>query len=131
MIVPEEKSIFNTYSQDLRYLYQLRVGLSPLRAHKHRHNFLDTPSDICTCNSGVETTVHYLLYCPLFVTHREELMEIVQPILNSTPNVDDLVMSHILLYGKKALNPTQNREILNATLDYIRNTGRFSFDSES
>ena len=49
MIVPEEKSIFKIHSQDLRYLYQLRVGLSPLRAHKFRHNFLDTSSDMCTC----------------------------------------------------------------------------------
>ena len=27
----------------LRYLFQLRVGLSPLRYHKKRHNFIDTP----------------------------------------------------------------------------------------
>ena len=45
MIVPEEKSIFKIHSQDLRYLYQLRVGLSPLRAHKFRHS-LDIISQI-------------------------------------------------------------------------------------
>ena len=31
----------------VRYLFQLRVGLSPLRYHKKRHNFIDTPSNEC------------------------------------------------------------------------------------
>ena len=131
MIVPEEKSIFNILSQDLKYLYQLRVGLSPLKAHKYRHNFLDTPSDTCMCTLGPESTIHYLLYCPFFNAHRNELMKIVRPILNElTENVDDLILSNILLYGKKTLNPVQNRKILNATLNYIRKTGRFCRDTE-
>ena len=29
----------------LRYLFQLRVNLSPLRSHKRRHNFSDAPSE--------------------------------------------------------------------------------------
>ena len=27
----------------IRYLFQLRVSLSPLRSHKRRHNFIDPP----------------------------------------------------------------------------------------
>ena len=70
MIVPEEKSIFKIRNKDLRYLYQLRVGLSPLRAHKFRHNFRDTSNEMCTCQSGIESTSHFLLYCPLFDDQR-------------------------------------------------------------
>ena len=39
-----------------RHLFQLRVGLSYLRYHKNRHNFADTPSDICLCKRGVDDT---------------------------------------------------------------------------
>ena len=58
---PKNKSIFGVHDPiGLRYLFQLRVSLSPLRSHKSRHNFIDTPSDICHCNQGVEDTSHFL-----------------------------------------------------------------------
>ena len=42
---PETRSIFGIHDPlGLKYLFQLRVGLSPLRSHKWRHNFADTPS---------------------------------------------------------------------------------------
>ena len=45
---PKNKSIFGVHDPiGLRYLFQLRVSLSRLRSHKGRHNFVDTPSDIC------------------------------------------------------------------------------------
>ena len=48
MIRPEKKTIFCIHDPlGLRYLLQLRVGLSSLRHHKKCHNFIDTPSDIC------------------------------------------------------------------------------------
>ena len=48
---PMIKSIFGIHDHvGLRYLFQLRVSLSPLGSHKYRHNFTDTPSDICHCN---------------------------------------------------------------------------------
>ena len=37
------KSIFGVHDPvGLRYLFQLRVRLSPLRSHKSHHNFIDT-----------------------------------------------------------------------------------------
>ena len=132
MIVPEEKSIFKIHSRDLRYLYQLRVGLSPLRAHKFRHNFLDTPSDKCMCQTGTESTIHFLLQCPLFNVHREDLMNKIQPVVRDLPHVSEHpTLCSILLYGSKNLDPPQNKEILNTTLIYIRNTGRFSRETST
>ena len=53
-------------------------------------------------------------------------MGIVQATVSVLPNIsDDTSMTNILLYGSKALSPTKNKEILNATLVYIQNTGRF------
>ena len=54
----------------LRYLFRLRVSLSPLKSHKFRHNFTDTPSETCRCNQGIEDTNHFLLFCPNYATPR-------------------------------------------------------------
>ena len=59
---PNANSIFGLRDpKGLRYIFQLRVSLSPLRSHKFRHNFDDTPSDVCSCNQGIEDTNHFLL----------------------------------------------------------------------
>ena len=51
------KSVFNIHDpKGIKYLFQLRMNLSPLRSHKKHHNFADTPSDICACNQGIEDT---------------------------------------------------------------------------
>ena len=64
---PKPKSIFGVHDPvGLRYLFQLRMGLSPLKSHKSHHNFIDTPSDICQCNQGAEDTNHFLFFCPLY-----------------------------------------------------------------
>ena len=43
--LPVTKSIFGIHDPvGLRYLFQLRVGLSALRSHKFCHNFTDAPS---------------------------------------------------------------------------------------
>ena len=126
MIVPKERSVFKIHDPNLSHLYQLRVGLSPLKAHKYKHNFLDTPNESCICQSGIESTTHFLLKCPLFDAHREIMMNVVLPITSELPNSDDESMVNVLLYGSKTLNPTQNIDILNATLAYIQSTGRFA-----
>ena len=50
----------------LRLLTRLRLGLSHLRYHKFRHSFQDCINPICDCGLDIETTTHFLLYCPLF-----------------------------------------------------------------
>ena len=79
---PETRSIFGIHDpMDLKYLFQLRVGLSPLRSHKWRHNFADTPSELCHCNQGNEDTTHYLFSCPLYAIQRATLVASVINIL--------------------------------------------------
>ena len=71
LIRPSKKSTFNIYDPiGLRYIFQLRLNLSPLRSHKWRHNFLDTSSEFCQCAQGVEDTEHFLFLCPLFDNQR-------------------------------------------------------------
>ena len=65
LIRPKSKSFFNIHDPTgLQYLFQLRLRLlSPLKGHKHCHNFIDTPSGTCQCNKGIEDTSHFLLSC--------------------------------------------------------------------
>ena len=62
---PKTNIIFGIHDPvGLHYLFQLRVSLSPLRSHKFRYNFTDTPSEICHCNHGIEDTTHFLFSGP-------------------------------------------------------------------
>ena len=88
----------------LRYLLQLRVGLSFLRYHKKCHNFIDTPSDICLCNHGIEDTNHFLFLCPFFALHRATLASSVIHIILKY-NLNHLGnQSHLYLYGHPSIN---------------------------
>ena len=74
-IRPESKTFFKIHDPvGLRYLFQLRVSLSPLKCHKWCHNFIDTPSGICLCNQGIEDTSHFLFSCHLYATQRVTLV---------------------------------------------------------
>ena len=42
----------------IKLITRLRLGLSRLRDHKFKHNFLDSLNPICCCGKDIETTVH-------------------------------------------------------------------------
>ena len=66
VLSPSDEKYFGIHNPvGLRYLFQLRVSLSQLRSHKWRHNFSDTPSEICTCNQEIEDTRHFV-FLPFF-----------------------------------------------------------------
>ena len=124
---PKIKSIFGVHDPiGIRYLFQLRVSLSPLRSHKNCHNFIDTPSDICHCNEGVEDTNHFLFSCPSYVSQRATLVFSVNEILlkNNLNHIE--INSQLYLYGHDTINYADNRKILIETLKYIKDTLRFS-----
>ena len=123
------KKIFDIYDTNrLKWLFQLRVGLSPLKSHKKRHNFNDTLNDNCLCSSNSETTEHFLLKCPLFSIARVSLFNSVRTTLLSqnmfVPVGSEL--TKLLLYGNPLLSNSDNKTILSATLDFISNTDRFA-----
>ena len=122
---PKKRDIFGVHDPaGLRCLFQLRVGLSPLRSHKKRHNFADTPEN-CLCDEGIEDTHHFLLFCPLYTTQRTTLIASVNEILlmNNLPVFENSI--HLLLYGHDSLKNTENRKIILATLKFIKDTQRF------
>ena len=125
-IRPVSKSVYNIHDPiGIHYLFQLRTGLSPLRSHKYRHNFLDIPTENCSCNQGVENTNHFLFECLDFAIPRVDLAVDTTNILrkynllNLANNVD------FYLYGHSDLTLVENRRILSSTIKYIKKTQRF------
>ena len=67
IIRPVKRNIFKIHNPNgIRWIFQLRVGLSPLKSHKKHHKFQDTPDDECVCRNA-ETTQHFLLKCPIIM----------------------------------------------------------------
>ena len=124
---PMTKSIFGIHDPvGLRYLFQLRVSLSPLRSHQYRHNFSDTPSDICHCNQGIGDTNHFLFSCPDYAILRATLAASVINILQKN-NLSYLGnQSKLSLYGHPSIISFENQKILLSTIIYIKATLRFS-----
>ena len=131
IIRPMKKDVFNIHDSGLKWIFQLRVGLSHLRAHKKRHKFMDTPCDLCLCLKSPETTQHFLLECSLFDAHRRDLNSLLENIsFTRMENMSSKDKVHLLLYGHESFNCYENRTLLKATIYFIRKSGRFSQESE-
>ena len=90
----------------------------------------DTPSDICQCGTGVESTKHFLLLCPNFARQREILISTINPLLNSKNqdlnSLDNAANIKLLLYGTEHLDFSKNKQVLNATIYFIQLTERLN-----
>ena len=133
LIRPSKKSWFNIHDpKGIKRLFQLRVGLSPLRHHKKHHKFKDTPTSSCSCQMSSETTEHFLLHCVLYTEARNTMFQVINPILEPygllLPRND--VLSNLLLYGHDTLNVDDNTAVLTETLKFINNSKRFDIVSE-
>ena len=128
LIRPTAKSVYGIHDPvGLSYLTHLRVGLSRLNFHKFRHNFGDTIDAMCPSNDGIENEEHFLLLCPSFDTQRRNLLDRTLPLIRplGITNPSNELLSHILLYGWKDLSADLNKEILQGTICFIRESGRF------
>ena len=120
LIRPESKNVFKIHDPTgLRYLFRLRLRLSPLKGHKHCHNFLDTPSGNCHCNQGIEDTSHFLLSYPSYTTQRASLVTSVKEILLKVNLINLEDQSELYLYGDPSINNTDYKIILLSTIKYI------------
>ena len=129
LIRPIGKSIFGIFDvMGVRYLFQLRLGLSPLRAHKWNHHFRDITSNKCMCNNGIEDTSHFLFNCSLFTTQRLSLLANVGEILH-TYNLDHMYnQPSLYLYGDKNISKDDNKRILMSTIRFLKDSKRFSIE---
>ena len=126
LIRPEKKSTFNIHDPvGLRYLFYLRVGLSPLRYHKNKHGFLDTPQANCLCNGENEDSNHFLFVCPLYTAQRVILVSKVSVILKKY-NLENLANQvKLYLYGERSIDFADNKTIILSTINFIKESQRF------
>ena len=79
---------------------------------------------------SVETTEHFLIYCNLYTEVRVNLLQVINPILETKnldlPNNGSLV--HFLLYGHANLSAELNTAVLTATITYIHRSDRFDLN---
>ena len=106
------------------FLFLLRLGLSPLKWHKKRHNFADTPNDWCDCRSAPEDTSHFLLFCNLHDLPRVALRTSVSYILfhNNLQGLSDNI--ELYLYGHPSLSLIENKNIVLSTIKFIKDSNR-------
>ena len=127
LIRPSPKLIYSVHDpKGLKYRFQLRIGLSPLKSHKKRHKFVDTPVDWCDCNCAPEDTNHFLFNCYFYEVQRRKLINSVIPLLLGNHSINIVNNTDLLLYGHQSLNFQANKHIILSTISFIKETGKFS-----
>lgn len=126
-IRPKPSPIYNIMdSLGLKLLTRLRVSMSHLKDHKHRHNFADTLVPLCNCGLlESETTSHFLLRCSFYGNQRKLLLDNIIEIIGDISNFSDENLVRVLLYGQENTNMVENVSILNNTIVFLKSSGRF------
>ena len=126
-IRPSSNSFFDCHNPiGIKYITQIRIGLSRLREHKLKHSFQDTLNPIYNCGNDVESAIYFFLHYPLCSNERRTF-------LNSLVNIDhtlldniDFSLTQILLFGNTTFNAIENTKIINLTMDFVLSTKRLT-----
>ena len=106
----------------IKNITKLRVQFRNQNAHKCHHNFQCT-SFLCNCGMSNEDSEHYLIHCSLFNQSRRGLFDTVTENFGSNiANLDSVSLCNLLLYGNYNLTLVENRTIIEATIEYIKET---------
>ena len=125
-IRPSVNSLFNYHNpKGLKFITRLRLGLSHLRQHKFKHSFQDSLNVFCSCGLDIESTAHFLLHCPMYITERHTLLSTIKNIDNNLLHLCEPVLIRTLLFGSNSFDTDANTNVLNATIEYILSTKRF------
>ena len=126
-IRPAQNSVFNIFDpKGLKLLTRLRLEFIHLNKHRFRHNFEECVNPLCSCRLKTEDTEHDLLHCHHFTPPRINLMNSVNSVLYNFESLSDIDKKEFLLYGDPRLGNNKNRIIVEATLNYIKVSERFS-----
>ena len=126
-IRPIPRSLCNIFDpKGLQFLTRLRLGFSHLNEHRFRHNFQNYLNLLCSYSFEIEDTSHYLLHCHHFSYHRVYLMTSVKSFCDNFESMPDNAKKDLLLFSDSKFDGNKNKVILEATISYIKNSGRFS-----
>ena len=126
-IRPVQSNTYNIFDPiGIKFLTRLRLDFSHLNEHRFRHNFENCMNPLCSCSLEIEDTLHYLLHCQHFSICRKDLMNSVKSVFKNFESLSDNSKKNVLLYGDSSLDQNKNRFILEATLNYVKISERFS-----
>ena len=115
------KRIFDIHDPiRMKWHFQLRVGLSPLYAHKKNHNFSDTPCDKCDVCKRTENLEHFFLNCIRFTETRHTLLNSVLTLNVNFTQLNPQNKIQLLLYGDTSFSDAINKLLLISTLKFRR-----------
>ena len=109
----------------INMLIRLRVGFSHLKERKFRYNFVDAINPLCSCGNFVESTTHFFLHCTHFSNQRLTLINKIKDIDKHIFDKNDSLITQTLLFGDEKLSITDNKSILEATIQFLISSGRF------
>ena len=72
----------------------------------------------------IESTAHYLLHCPTYITERCTLLSTIENIDNNLLDLCEPVLIKTLLFGSNSFDSNANTNVLNATTEYVLSTKR-------
>ena len=112
----------------VKLLTKLRVHYSALNEHRFKHAF-DCLNPLCFCGKDNENNKHFLLHCPLYNVLPRDLFDQLSDVpgldVVSISNMDDDTLCHRHLFRDPSLGTIEDRVILEATISFMKNSGRF------
>ena len=78
-----------------------------------------------SCSAEIETTDHYLLRCQNFALVQSSFLNIIFEINVEFRNMNDSSLTSLLLFGFEEQTSDVNTKILNLTIQFLKDTGRF------
>ena len=109
----------------IRLLTRLRLQFSALNEHRVRHAF-DCLSPVCNYGLANEDNEHFLLHCPQYYILRLDLFGQLSDISGiDLTRLDHRSQCNLFLYGSPRCSEIENSIILESTISYIKDTGRF------
>ena len=119
--------VYNVHNPSrLKLFTRLCLGFSQLRAHKFSHNLSDYFDELCICGTNIESTNHFLLQYPLYLSERQTLMEKIHNAEISILDQNENYLCYTLLFCSDKLSDFKSVCILSATIEYTLLTEKFN-----
>ena len=80
---------------------------------------------MCSSDGRIETTDHYLLRCQDFALVQSSFFNRILEISVKFKNINDLTLTSLLLFGSKKQTFDVNTNILNLTIQFLKDSGCF------
>ena len=122
-IRPPANSLFDCHNRKgIKFITRLRLGLSHLREQKFKHGFQDSLNPFCRCGLDIESTAHFLLHSPTYITERRTLLSAIENADNNLLDLCEPILIKTLL--QNSFDTNANTNVLNATIEYVLSTKR-------